>query len=113
MTRKGSVESSIEKKVREELERREVSFEQEYQVRPRKRSRWSYYLDFFLLDLNGAIEVDGEWWHSSIGQKRIDEKKDKRIFQKGIRIVRLSEKEINEDVFSAVQRALDILNEKT
>jgi very-short-patch-repair endonuclease len=112
MTRKGSVETSIEKAVREELQKREVAFEQEYKVRPRKNSRWSYYLDFFLPTSNCAIEVDGQYWHSSLSAKRIDEKKDKRMLQKGIFVVRLSEEEITKDVAKAVQRALDEINNR-
>jgi len=101
--RPGAVETLPEKIVREELERRGISFEQEKKVRIGRR-RWSYYLDFAVGDL--VIEVDGDYYHSSASQKRIDHRKDFRLAKLGYRVVRLSESEILEDVRKAIDRAL-------
>jgi len=103
MTRKGAVESSIERMVREELERLKVPFEQEKKVRIGRR-RWSYYIDFAVGSI--AIEVDGDYYHASAVQRGIDRRKDERLTKLGYQVVRLTETEILQDVKKAVGRAL-------
>jgi very-short-patch-repair endonuclease len=97
-------ETSIEKKVREELVRRGVIFEQEVL---RWYRRCHYKLDFYIPSLKLSIECDGDFWHNSPRARWCDARKDKRMLSKfGIRIVRITESEINQDVVKAINKVL-------
>ncbi|MFA5036596.1 MAG: DUF559 domain-containing protein [Candidatus Izemoplasmatales bacterium] len=100
-------ESGIEKLVRVELTRRKISFEQEYPLRIGRR-RWCYYLDFYLPQWNLVIEVDGTYWHRTSKEKQRDARKDKRLAKLGLKVKRLTEVEVNQDVTKAVGRVVDI-----
>jgi very-short-patch-repair endonuclease len=104
-------ESNIERKVRIELTKRKIKYQQEYPVRIGKR-KWCYHLDFFIPELNLDIEADGAYWHTLNDAKKRDERKDKRLNKQNIIVVRLSEAEILEDVSKAVDRAIDFAKSK-
>lgn len=88
-------ESSIERKVREFLERIEVSFEQE------KYFKTIGAVDFYLPQHDLVIECDGKYWHSTDYQKTKDRWRDKALLNKGIFTLRLPELEIDgkENIF--------------
>lgn len=78
-------ESSIEKKVRLFLKTLNILFEQEYRI-----ARYS--IDFFIPHLNLAIECDGNYWHRN---KTRDKKKNAFLKKSHIKLLRLTEDEIN------------------
>lgn len=96
-------ETSIERKVREQLSQRGIPFVQEFLV---VVCRTCYWCDFFIPSMNLCIECDGEYYHASDHQKRVDERKTSRLEKCGMTVVRLTEKEILSDVGSAIDRAL-------
>lgn len=50
-----------------------------------------YWLDFFIPDLNLALEADGEIWHKFFDTVKRDRRRDKLIAKKhGIKVVRLN-----------------------
>jgi very-short-patch-repair endonuclease len=100
------LESSIEKKVRIELTKRKIKFEQEYPFRVGKR-KWCYHIDFFIPKWNLAIECDGMYWHKDAKTKLRDARKDKRLNAANIAVVRITEEEIKKDVVKAVNRAVE------
>lgn len=86
-------ETNIEKKVREQLEKRNIAYEQE------KRIGHRFHLDFYLPEQNIAIECDGKFWHSLPGAARRDKRKEKFIESLGMSLVRLPEDQIRADDF--------------
>lgn len=94
-------ETGIEKKVRDELTKRRISFIQEFPVRIGKR-RWCYYIDFYIPKYNLVIEVDGVWWHRTVSQKKRDARKDKRLTNLGFIVRRIPELDVHRDVSKAI-----------
>lgn len=94
--RRSSVrETSIERDIRLALESLSTVFHQEYPVlhNPKSKRRGNFYfLDFFLPDTNIAIEADGIYWHES--RKESDAKRDLFLASKGIKVIRVTDKEI-------------------
>jgi transposase len=95
--------NSLERKVREYLESRDIRFEEHN----RKRIK-PYEIDFYLPDYNIGIEVCGIYWHST----QINANKY-HIFDKfnlarkhGIRLITIFEDEIN-NTFNIVKNRLD------
>lgn len=78
-------ETSIEKKVRLFLKTFNIPYEQEYKI-----ARYS--IDFYIPLLNLAIECDGKYWHKD---KTRDKAKNQYLKRHGIKLLRLSEDEIN------------------
>ena len=62
--------------------------------------------DIYLPKAKVDIEVDGSYWHSRPEWKARDRKRDAQIRSSGIRVVRISESRINEDIKKAVRAAL-------
>jgi len=50
--------------------------------------------DFYLPKFNLVLECDGEYWHSVLEQKQKDKMKDRFYHSLGLKVIRLSEKEI-------------------
>lgn len=84
--RKHNGETTLEAQVRCALEELAIPFEQE-----RRCGRYS--IDFALLLLGVALEVDGEYWHQD--SKR-DARKDAALRKRGWRIARVKESEVLE-----------------
>lgn len=94
-------ESSIERKVRELLERLGIHFVQEKFLQWKKK--WKSY-DFFLTDgvsYSILLECDGSYWHNPDGQSKLQKKnikndkfKDELAIAFGIPLLRLKEKDI-------------------
>ena len=68
-----------------------------------------YTLDFAIPEKRIAIECDGDYWHSQPACIIRDKRKDKYLFNRGWRVLRFSETEINTDLarcLTVVQQAL-------
>lgn len=92
-------ETVIERLVREELERLGIEFEQE---KPMGR----YVIDFYLPHQKIAIEADGNYWHSLEKAKDTAKRKNKYLDSRGIKVFRLKEDEIKQDVAAIVASIL-------
>lgn len=62
-------------------------------------------LDIYFPDLKFAIEYDGKYWHD----KEKDSIKEELCKQKGIKLIRVSDEEFNNDKNTIVNRILEIL----
>lgn len=94
--------STIEVAIAEALMRHGVAF--------RAQEQFQYYVvDFFVPSVGGVIECDGDYWHSTSKQRRIDKSKDAYFANRGIPLVRLSERTIKENADVAVIHALTSL----
>lgn len=98
-------ESSIERKMREELIKRGIEFEQEYPFLQR------YHIDFYIPKYRIAIECDGDYWHNIPKVIEKDKRKNKDIESHGISLYRFWESEINEDVAACVDVVMAEINE--
>jgi len=87
--RKYSGESSIEKKFREELEKRNIGFKQEVKM-------GRYCIDFMIGNI--AVELDGKYWHDRLEIKRRDKLKEEMIKMQGYMFLRFKEEEINSNI---------------
>lgn len=54
--------------------------------------RWA--VDFYLPTLNLVVECDGAYWHSRPDVKKADVRRNKGLRQMGLRVLRLSDKDI-------------------
>ncbi len=82
-------ETSIEKSIRECLERYHVKFTQEAKI-------GRYYADFLIDKLSIIIECDGVYWHAMEKAKIRDKRKDEVLEKKGYKIFRFPESKIRE-----------------
>lgn len=82
--RKYTGETTLEATVRDALERLAIPFEQERQC-------GRYSIDFALLPLGVALEVDGDYWHQDT--KR-DARKDAALRRHGWAVVRIAEADV-------------------
>jgi len=96
-------ETGIERKFKEELEKRNLKFKKQYHIN-------RYFVDFAFPDNNIAIEVDGNYWHNKIGSKRRDIKRQKEIIELGWTVLRYKENEINENVEKCVDEVCRVIN---
>lgn len=90
-------ESSIEKIFRKELERRNISFKQEVQIK-------NFSIDFIIG--NVAVECDGNYWHSKKGVKERDERKNEFLKKRGFTVLRFSENEIKKNIKDCVSKVV-------
>jgi len=95
-------ETEIEKKIRMELEKRDIVFEQEKII---KCGAKVYYADF-LISPNLIVECDGEYWHSLPITIKRDKHRDACLSKNGFSILRLPEKKINTDLNSCIKEIL-------
>ena len=77
-------ETSIERTVRLALDSLGVEYEQEFPVGRRS-------IDFYLPDLNSALEVDGQYWHQDESKER---RRDITLENQGINVIHLGEADI-------------------
>ena len=89
-------ETSIEKVVREELNKRGIFYETQVRFK-------SFYLDF-LLPNKVAIECDGIHWHNNPIVIERDQRKNKLLEQEGYTLFRFTDKEINKDVKACIDK---------
>ena len=81
-------ETSIEKIVRLALEELKENFVQEAKF-------GRFHADFYLPERKVVIECDGEYWHRSQLIKERDLRKELFLNEQGLKVVRLTEEEIN------------------
>jgi len=89
-------ETSIEKAIREELEKREIDFIPQAQI-------GAYFADFKIG--NVIIECDGEYWHNLPENKTRDKAKNRLYRKLGYKVFRFTDKEINKDAAACVDKA--------
>jgi very-short-patch-repair endonuclease len=95
-------ETSIEKMIREELERRSaIRYEQEVAI-------GRYRVDFLLPTLAAVIECDGSYWHNMPGVRKRDGVKDKYLSTLGYQVYRFSEAEIKASAGECIDRVRGI-----
>jgi len=71
--------------------------------------RFSYFeLDEFNPQLGIVVEVDGDYWHSSEKQKISDRRKDTFLKNKGLRVLRIRECDIYEDIEREIARVKEV-----
>jgi len=90
------VESSLEKIVREELERQNIEFIQEMPFRN------GFVADFVILDKKTIIEVDGHPSHFTKRGKKKTRFRDWMFKRDGWKIIHFTEQEILDDVSKCV-----------
>lgn len=98
MTRQKTSGTSIEIKMREELVKRGITYEEQYNLGGK------FALDFYLPELNTVIECDGDYWHNLPEVKKRDKSKNAYIKACGMRLFRFWEHEINDDVSACVDK---------
>lgn len=81
--------SSIELSVRALLDKLEIPYVAEHRI-------GRYVIDIFIPDRRLVIECDGRYWHSMLGAKERDEKRDAYMVSLGYMVLRLPENEIKE-----------------
>lgn len=88
--------SSIEKKVKEQLDELNIKYIQQKQIIGNNKI---YYLDFYIPSLKLVIECNGDYWHSL--PNRIQRDKDLKEFveSSGHKIIFIWEHEINDEWF--------------
>ena len=87
-------ETSIEKKVREQLQQSGLSFKSQLCICKNR-----FIVDFYLPDLKLVIECNGDYWHSREERKRRDKLLEEYVLMKGKRILWLWEKDIRAEGF--------------
>lgn len=92
-------ETSIEKLMREAIERRGIFHFQEYQF-------GRYTADFYLPVHNVVIECDGIYWHALRETRERDARKDKTLEALGITVFRFNEDDIHKDADKCIKIAL-------
>lgn len=96
--------TSIEIKVAEELERRSITYEEQYLLGNK------FALDFFLPDYGIVIECDGNYWHTKPDVAKRDRSKNAYVAACGYKMFRFWESEINECVEACVDIVLAEIN---
>jgi len=94
--------TSIEKAVMGVLEQMGETFKFQY---PFGR----FVVDFYLPKRNVVIEADGTYWHSIPERQKQDKAKDKYLASLGIKVIRITDKEINKNAYQAVTESLAVL----
>jgi len=85
--------TNIEIKVYKELKKRGFLFEKQ------KIINGKFIVDAYIPKLNLVIEADGDYWHSLLKAKERDKRKNDYLQEHGFNLLRLTETEINNDLF--------------
>lgn len=88
--RKNCGETSIERKIREILQKNDINYETEF-----KLGRYNF--DFKIRD-NILIECDGTYWHKNVKER--DKKKQDLAELNGYKVIRFTEERIKKDILS-------------
>ena len=94
-------ETSIEKKMRLALEKKQISFEKQFKID-------RFWVDFAVTAHRLVIEADGEYWHD----KERDAKRDEIINSHGWRVLRFTETQINKNIefcIANIQEAISLI----
>jgi len=93
--------TSIERKVAKILEELNIEFEKQKVI---SRS----IVDFYIPNGNKIIEADGDYWHNLPGAKERDLRRDSFLKDKGYRILRITETEINDNPIPKIKDFLKL-----
>lgn len=96
--------TSIELKMKEELDRRSLEYEEQYVINNK------FIVDFYLPKYNAVIECDGDYWHNLPDTKKRDKAKNAYLTKCGFNLFRFWEHEINSDVSSCVDKLISELS---
>lgn len=96
--------TAIELKVKHFLESIGVDFEQEKHIIGLRG-----WVDFYLPQSNMVIECDGDYWHNRPGSRQKDERRDQHLKSLGIKVLRLSEHEINKKWNDVTRRIVEAM----
>jgi very-short-patch-repair endonuclease len=86
--------TSIEIAVGKALADAEVEFTTQDPIGP-------YFADILIGDV--VVECDGDYWHSLPGMAERDKRRDTYMAERGLTVIRLSERDINDDVVGLVR----------
>ncbi|MFJ7665340.1 endonuclease domain-containing protein [Lysinibacillus sp. NPDC097162] len=98
--------TSIEIKMAEELEAREIEYIEQYNLGDKFR------LDFLLPKYSIVIECDGDYWHTLPDVVKRDKSKNAYIKACGYSLYRFWEREINLDIKACVDKVFAEINAK-
>ena len=59
-----------------------------------------------------TVEIDGDYWHSSAKKQSQDKRKDSFLANKGLKVLRLKECDINKDISFEVAKIKELINAK-
>lgn len=84
--------TGIERKMINELTSSEIAFTFQYEVGKK------FLCDFLILNTNLIVECDGTYWHSKTAAKIRDKGKDAYLRKCGYKVLRFTDKEIDNDI---------------
>ncbi len=92
--------------MREALEKEEIEFCEQFPI----RGKYSYQLDFAIVDLKIDIETDGKHWHKK-GNSH-DRKRNWALKQQGWKILRFTCSEIKKDINNCIAKIKDTITRR-
>ena len=72
----------------------------------------NYFLDFYVKDVNRAIEFDGYYWHDKLGTQKKDQERETRLKCLGYDILRIKERAYREDPDTILESCLAFIRGK-
>jgi very-short-patch-repair endonuclease len=70
-------------------------------------------LDFFIKDINKAIEFDGDYWHGEKrGNKKRDETRTRLIEETGVKVLHVKERDYNNDQQKVLQECIKFIYDR-
>ena len=82
----------IEMKIEQLLQKEGIQYVKQFKLGKR------FLFDFHINNTKLLIECDGEYWHSLPKRIKLDKEKDEYAIERGYKVIRLKEKEINENL---------------
>jgi len=98
-------DTTIEVKIQKFLEELKIEYFKHKYI---KEIKHGYQCDIFIPSLNLVIECDGDYWHSYPTGKEIDHIRTSELIEKGFKVLRLWEFEINKMNIEEFNRRLEI-----
>lgn len=82
----------------------------EYMVHDDQNKR-NYFLDFYIKDLNCAIEFDGYFWHDKLSKHKVDKdhEREQALIRLGYKILRIKEMEYRKDPDTVLEKCMDFI----
>jgi len=96
-------QTSIELKVKEQLDSFGVEYEEQKEF-----GNGKYFVDFYIPMFNIVVECDGDYWHSLPNMKKRDEIRDKWFESMGIITIRIPEFAIKRDTKYIIKNLIRI-----
>lgn len=99
-------DSKIELKIQNFLRQLGIEFYTHHYI---KNIEHAYQCDILIPSMNAVIECDGNYWHAYPTGRDIDHVRTKELIEKGFKVLRLWEYEINEMSINAFKDSLEKL----